>query len=108
MGWLLSCFVTAFFYAFFLLYGYWAKILAKLLYCFLLKSLLHWFCLFFCLSGSQSYGCKTPWDVIKGELIDLLRLGGLCGLWMVAEPKEGNNTSSQQILILQKHIELLS
>jgi hypothetical protein len=25
---------------------------------------------------------QTPWDVIKGELIDLLVAWGLCGLWL--------------------------
>ncbi|MEJ7828870.1 MAG: hypothetical protein WKF91_11755 [Segetibacter sp.] len=31
---------------------------------------------------NQNIWMQTPWDVIKGELIDLLVAWGLCGLWL--------------------------
>ncbi len=48
----------------------------------LLKSLGIGFFAFLFVWYNQNIWLQTPWDVIKGELIDLLVAWGLCGLWL--------------------------
>jgi hypothetical protein len=48
----------------------------------LLKALGLGFLMFMYVWYNQNIWMETPWDVIKGELIDLLIAWGLCGLWL--------------------------
>lgn len=48
----------------------------------ILKSLGVGFLMFTFVWYNQNIWMKIPWDVIRGELIDLLVAWGLCGLWL--------------------------
>jgi hypothetical protein len=47
-----------------------------------LKCIAYGFAMFMFVWYNQNIWMQTPWDVLKGELIDLLVAWGLCGAWL--------------------------
>lgn len=60
-----------------------------------LKSLALGFIMFMFVWYNQNIWMHVPWDVIKGELIDLLIGWGLCGVWLGWFLKRRDNPSNR-------------